>query len=51
MNLPPEVDAAVTYHHIFDTREVEFTKYSKYDIGYAPDTELAHDKVNRPFGP
>ena len=51
MTLTPEVDPAVTSHHIFDTREVKFTKYSKYGISYAPDTELAQDKVNRLFGP
>ena len=31
--------------------EVKFTKYSRYGISYAPDTELAQDKVNRSFGP
>ena len=51
MTLTPDVDPAVTYHHIFDTIEVEFTNYSKYGIGYASDTELAQDKVNRPLGP
>ena len=51
MTLTPEVDAAVTSHHIFDTTEVEFTNYSKCGIGYAPDMELAEDKVNRPLGP
>ena len=45
--LIPEVDPAVTSHHIFDTREVEFTKYG---ISYVPDTKLAQDKVNWSFG-
>ena len=45
LTLTPEIDPAVT---LFDTREVEFTKYG---ISYAPDTELAQDKVNRSFGP
>ena len=31
--------------------EVELTQYIKYDISYAPDTELAQDKVSRSFGP
>ena len=26
--------------------EAEFTKYSRYGINYAPDTELAQDKAN-----
>ena len=51
MTLTPKVDPEITSHHIFDTREVEFTKYSKYDISYALDTELAQNKVNRPLGP
>ena len=50
LTLTPDVGPAVTSHCIFYTREVEFTKYSKYGISYAPDTELAQDKVNRPFG-
>ena len=33
---------------LFDTKEVEFTKYN---INYLPDTEPAQDKVNRSFGP
>ena len=49
--MTPEVDPAVTSHHIFDTTEVELTNYSKYGIGYAPDTELAQNKVNRLLGP
>ena len=53
MILTPEVDPAVMSHH-FDTREVEFTNYSKYRIGYAPDTELAQEvkvkiKSDAPF--
>ena len=51
MTLTPEVDLAVTSNHTSDTREVEFTKYSKYGISYAPDTELAQNEVNLPFGP
>ena len=51
MTLTPEVDPAATSHHVVDTREVEFAKYSKYGISYAPDTELAQDTVNRPYGP
>ena len=51
MTLTPEVDPEITSHHIFDTREVKLTKYSKYGMSYAPDTELAQDKVNRPFRP
>ena len=31
--------------------EMEFTKYSRYGISYAPDTDIAEDKVNLPFGP
>ena len=50
MTLTPEVALAVTSNHTSDTREVEFTKYSKYGISYAPDTELAQDKVNRHLG-
>ena len=46
-----EVDPEITPHHIFDAREAEFTKYSKYGISYALDTELAQNKVNRPLGP
>ena len=51
LTLTPEVALAVTSNHTSDTREVEFIKYSKYGISYAPDTELAQDKVNRSFGP
>ena len=51
LTLTPEVEPDVTSRHIFDTREVDFTKYSKYGISYAPDTELAQYKLNRPFGP
>ena len=51
LTLTPEVDPTVTSYHIFDTREVEFTKYSTYGNSYAPDTELAQDQVNRPLGP
>ena len=50
MTLTPEVDNVVTSNYFFDTREVEFTKYSRHGISYAPDTELAQDKVNRLFG-
>ena len=39
------------YNQLFDTIKVEFTKYSRYGISYAPDTELAQDKANRSFGP
>ena len=37
------MNLAVVSHHVFGTREVEFTKGSKYDISYAPDTELAQE--------
>ena len=51
MILNPEVDPAVTYNHTFDTMELEFTKYSRYGISYAPDMEPAQDKVSWTFGP
>ena len=47
MTLTPEVDLAVTSNHTSDTMEVVFTKYSKYGISYAPDTELALGHLGR----
>ena len=50
LTLTPEIDPEITSHQICDTREVKLTKYSKYGISYALDTELAQNEVNRPLG-
>ena len=47
LTLAPEIDLAVTSN---DTFWPKGGGVYKIRISYAPDTELAHDKVNRSFG-